>query len=215
MAVTISGSRADSNSGIKETKTEEGSGTFVYDIPTVAITEGGGQRSANWDNAGFGGTVDWASEHVTTYGYICDSYKERQVTDKVSTTQSFASASAGLQITGLGLVIFANDSFQVGIGPSTNLTAARTVTKSEHYGYCINPSPETTTTQSAVPFAQYFLPYIGGGADKLTGKIDPADPNHVKGVYHGTDNITMFSHNTTVITLPLEYTITWDLVLTK
>jgi hypothetical protein len=215
LSATISGSKANTFlTTITETKTEEGSGTLVYDLPNVAVDEGGSDRSANWNDAGFGGTANWVSEHVTSYNFICDNVKDRIVTDKETTTQTFSSASPGSQITGVGLTIGADGSYTIAIGPSTS-TAATTVTKSEHSGYCINPDTQTSTNQSPIPFAQYFIPFVGGGGQKTTGKIDPAQPNSIKGTYHGTDNITMFSYNLTDITLPLDYTITWDLTLTK
>jgi hypothetical protein len=215
LSATVSGSKANTFlTTITETKTEEGTGTLVYDLPSVAVDESGPDRSANWNDAGFGGTANWVSEHVTISGYICDQVKDRKVTDKVTTTQTFSSASAGLQITGIGLTIGADGSYTIAIGPSTS-TAATTVTKSEHSGYCINPDPQTSTNQSPIPFAQYFIPFVAGGGQKTTGKIDPAQPNSIKGTYHGTDDLTMFSYNTTTITLPLDYTITWDLTLTK
>ena len=140
LAATISGSKANTFlTTITETKTEEGSGTLVYDLPNVAVDESGSDRSANWNDAGFGGTANWVSEHVSISGYICDQVKDRKVTDKETTTQSFSSASAGAQITGVGLTIGADGSYTIAIGPSTSITAATTVTKSEHSGYCINP----------------------------------------------------------------------------
>ncbi len=210
MAVTLSGSRTYST----ETKTEEGTANFVYDLSGITVDEAGGDRSANWNDAGFGGTANQVSVHTNSYNYICDAVKDRIVTDKETTTQTFSSASAGLQITGMGLTIAADGSYTIGIGPST-AAAATTKTEKVYSGYCTNPQPESSTNQSPIPFSQYFLAYVAGGINKTSGKIDPANPNSIKGTYHGTDNITMFSYNTTTITLALDYTITWDLTLTK
>jgi hypothetical protein len=215
LAATISGSKVnDYLTSITETKTEEGTGTFVYDLSKADLEESGGDRSANWNDAGFGGSANWESVHVTSYNYICDNVKNRIVTDKETTTRTFSSSSSGLQITGVGLSIRADGSYTIVIGPSTS-SDATTTTKTEHSGYCFNTPPDSYSSSSPIPFAQYFIPYVGGGGDKLTGKIDTAEPDHVKGTYHGTDQYTLFSHDTTVVTLPLEYTITWDLILNK
>ncbi|MBI5326000.1 MAG: C40 family peptidase [Ignavibacteriae bacterium] len=215
LTATISGSRTYSPGGINEMKSEEGSADFVYILSETDVETDGFESTANWNDAGFGGTANRVSIHVKTYNYICDENKNRQVIDKETTTQTFSSSGAGLQITGAGLVITEDGSYNIQIGPSTSLTAATSVVFNEYSGYCINPESQTNTSQIPIPFAYYFIPGVGGGYDKLSGKMDPNNPKSIKGVYHGTDNITMFSYGTTVITLPLEYTITWDLTLTE
>jgi hypothetical protein len=217
LTASISGTRTYSpNSGYKQTKTEEGSANLEYNLSKVEF-EGGVDRTANWNDAGFKGTANWVSVHEKTYTYICDAVKDRWVTDKETTTQTFSSASPGLQITGAGLTIGADDSYIIQLGPSTSLTAATTTSKKEYSGYCNNPPPETYTNQTPIPFAYYFIQGFGGfGGGKLMGKMDPAQPDRINGVYHGIDSITMFSINTDIlIRMPLKYTLTWDFTITK
>src|ERR1035437_7466150 len=86
LSVTLTGSQTYTH-GEVETKTEDGSADFVYNLSdTILQDDGNGSRSANWDDAAFGGTARWVEEHVSTYNYICDNVKDRQVTDKETTT---------------------------------------------------------------------------------------------------------------------------------
>ena len=214
LSASISGSRTYSpNSGYKETKTEEGAANLVYNLSEVQF-DGGVDRRVTWKDAGFGGTADWISVFEKSFTYICDNVKDRLVTKKETTTQTFASSAGGLQKTGAELTINADDSYTIVLGPSTSLTAATTVVKTEYSGYCINPQPEIYTSPSSIPFAYYFIEYIGGSG-KFMGKINPNQPDRINGVYYGTDSITVFSHNTSVIRMPLKYTLTWDLTITK
>jgi hypothetical protein len=214
LSATVSGSKTNDFSSQTDVKSEVGSGDFVYQITNAPIEDAGGMRFASWNDAAFGGTADWVSVHTLSYNYICDANKDRIITDKTTTTQTFSSASSGAQITGIGLQIDADGNYQIAIGPSVN-NAANSTTLKEYSGYCTNPAPETYGGASPIPFTQYFLPYVAGGGDKTNGKIDPAHPNSIKGSYHGTDQLTMFSSGTNTITLPLEYTITWDLTITN
>src|SRR5256885_15392306 len=78
LSVTLSGSQTY-NHGAIETKTEDGTADFVYNLSDTVLRDvGNGDRSANWDDAAFGGTARWVEEHVTTYNYICDAVKDRQ-----------------------------------------------------------------------------------------------------------------------------------------
>lgn len=218
LSVTLNGSKTRLLGEMVETKTETGSGDFVYNLSGATIEDAGhGARSASWNDAGFAGTSNWVSVYEKTYAYLCEpAIANRQVTDKETTTQTFSSGIAGLQITGAQLSIAADSSYTISLGPSTSLTAATVVSLKEYSGYCFDPPSETSTYQFAIPFAQYFIPYVGGGAEKLTGKISSTEPNAVKGVYHGTDLYTLFSSNTDpVISLPVEYTLTVDLTLTQ
>ncbi|MEI8134818.1 MAG: hypothetical protein WCH46_07035 [bacterium] len=214
LTATISGSKVNAVGGGTETKTENGSCDLVYDLTGDLVDDGLGSRSVNWDNAAFGGNANWVSDDVSIYGYICDNNKNRMVTDTKKTIQNFSSTVSGLQKTGVGLSINANGTYTIAIGPSTSTSATNTST-TEHSGYCINPTPESNSFASPIPFVQYFIPYVGGSGDKTTGKIDPSQPNRINGSYHGSDPYTVFSHDTTVITLPLDYTITWDLTISQ
>jgi hypothetical protein len=197
LSITVDGSRTYSHGGVMETKTELGSGNLVYTLLDGKLEDvGGGSSGVNWDSAGFHGSSSWTSEHITSYNYICDPVKDRQVT-------------------GAAVMRAPDSSYTISVGPSTSITAATTVSTREFSGYCNARPPETSTYQSPIPFSQYFLPYVAGGGAKMSGKILPAEPDRLHGVYHGTDQYTVFSYDTTVINLPIEYTIVWDLMLTR
>lgn len=214
MAINVNGTRTHTTGGLVRTRTELGFGTLVYDLASAEILDdGGGSRSVNWDNAAFGGSTTQVSDETQAYTVIC-SGGDRTQTDYGKTTSTYSSSADGAQQTGVGLMIQPDGNYTLLIGPPTSLSAASTTTMRWTTGSCFPVEADTSSGRAPVPFAPYFVSYIGKpGA--ITGKINPAEPNRVKGSYAGVDNVTMFSFGTETITMPFEYTITWDISLTK
>jgi len=215
MSINVDGTRSHTN-GTTRTWTESGSGTLVYDLPSAEITDdGGGSRSVNWNDASFGGTTTQISDETQSYTVICDGGIHQTLTDFTKTTTTYSSTADGLQRTGMGLIIESDGNYTLIIGVPPSLTAASGTTMRWTTGACFPVKPDTMSGRGPVPFAYYFVSGIGKPG-VLTGKINPAEPNRVVGSYHGTDNVTMYTSGTTVhITMPFEYTITWDIALTK
>jgi hypothetical protein len=215
MAINVGGTRTYTHEGTTKTRTEFGSGTLVYDLPSASISDGGGGfRDVNWNEAAFGGSTTQITDESQSYTVIC-SGGEQTLTDYEKTTTTFSSVTDGLQQTGLGLTIQPNGTYILSIGPPSSLTAGASTNMRWTTGSCFPIEPDTMSGRSPIPFAYYFVAYVGGKT-VLGGTIDPNDPNRVKGSYHGTDIVTIFSYGTTVnITMPFEYTITWDIILTK
>ncbi len=215
MAINVNGTRTHTNGGIVRTRTELGFGTLVYDLASAQIEDdGGGSRSVNWNDAAFGGSTTQVSDETQAYTVICNGGGEQTQTDYGKTTSSYSCTSDGLEQTGGGLMIEADGNYTLLIGPPSSLTAAATSTARWTTGSCFPVEPDTLSGRMPVPFAPYFVSYIGKpGA--LTGKINPAEPNRVKGSYAGAAMVTMFSFGTETIDMPFEYTITWDISLVK
>jgi hypothetical protein len=211
LTLSLNDSRTRTLGGVTEVKSEAGSANLVYMLPNIALMASGGSRDANWDDAAFNGTSSQTSDHSQTYEVIC-SGGSRMITNRDKTVTNY---EGGAQRTGAGLMIMDDGSYTVLIGPSGSLDAAASTYTTWTNSCDLPEQVNTMPGRGPVPFAPYFIPYIGGGAMKTTGKIDPAHPNEIKGVYHGTDQLPMFSAGTETITMPVEYTITWDLTIVQ
>jgi hypothetical protein len=210
LTLSLNDSRTHSNGGMVEVKKEVGTAELVYALPNIPMENNGFSRDANWDDAAFNGASSQTSEHLRTYDLICNGGAHKTITDRDKNVTIY---EGGRQVTGAGLTIADDGTYTIMLGPPSSLDAAAN-TYTTWTNSCELPERvESTPSRAPVPFAPYFIPYIGGGAMKTTGKIDPAHPNSLKGVYHGTDQLTMFSFGTETITMPVEYTITWDLTL--
>ena len=213
LTLSLNGSRTNTLiSGMTEVKSEIGEANIEYNLVNAPLTAGGGgARDGNWDDAGFTGTVTQTLDHTVSYAITCNGGGKDTRVQHDHTVTTF---SGPKQVTGMGLSLAADGTYQILIGPPTSLTAAASASTYTESG-CDAAQPTNNSGSSPIPYAPYFIPYIGGGAQKTTGKIDPANPNTLKGSYHGTDTITVFSQGTETITMPIDYTITWDLTITE
>jgi hypothetical protein len=213
MSINLDGTRTYVYSGTTDTRTEFGTGTLVYDLPSAEIINGsGGVRRIDWIDASFGGTTTQITDESRSYSVLCGSTPQTQ-TDYVKRITIYSSVADGLQRTGLGLTIGSDGTYILQVGVPSSLTAAATTVTRWTTGSCYPVKPDTSSSRMPVPFAPYFVTGIGKpGA--LTGTINPAEPDRVVGSYHGTAIITMFE-TTPPINLPFYYTITWDITLTK
>lgn len=209
MSIEVSGFRTHTEGERVQTKTENGSGSLTYNLSGGEVTESSGARDVSWNDAAFGGSSIQTSEYMQSYPVICNSGKITHV-DRTVTKAEFSSSAAGPQVTGVGLSVDADGSYQLVIGPSTNPAASSNSVKSTFD--CFPVADETTKGTTIIPFVHYFLSYVGGKTI-LGGKIDPSKPNKVTGTYHGTDIVMLFDITPTPITMPFEYTISWDIDL--
>lgn len=213
LTLSVNDSKTNPYNNYLETKSEIGEANFEYTLVNEPIDVGiNGSIDGNWNEQGFTGTSTQTTEHTLSYPITCSGGGKDTRVQKDKTVTTF---SGPKQVTGLGIQVADDNTYSILIGPPTSLTAAASVS-TQTYGGCDAPAPTSNNGMSSIPYAYYFIPYIGGGAAKTIGKIDPAKPNEIKGKYDGTAIVTLFSPNTEPpINLEIPYTITWDLKLSE
>ena len=208
LSMRITGSRSTSLGADDYTKSEDATVNLSFNLGSDSIhnSAGGGSNCA-WHNPVFGGLVNWTEILLTTYD--CNGGK---ATDKETMIKSFSSAASGNQPGGVNITIESNGSYGINIAPGfSGMPTAVTHTIETN---CGTPTSNTTTGNGpGVPFSNYFVPVATGGA--VTGTVDKSNPSHITGSYTGTDNMTIFDIGTSTITMPIQYTISWDLTRTK
>lgn len=204
LSVTVDGTVANTDPAVNESKTILGSADLVFDLPDADIISSAGVRSVSWSQ-NFGGSVSVVEYFSRTYKCNADN-----VTEIDTTRSSFSSASAGSQPGGVQLSVNADGSYN--INATALYTGMPTVVTTTNWSMCPTPFVDNHTSNApGIPYEQYFVPFFSGAMGYFSGKIDNADPNHVKGTWHGTDQQILFSYGTTTVTIPVEVTVVWDI----
>jgi hypothetical protein len=195
----------DLGNGYINSKNEVASSNLV--VTCGQVSGAGTSKSFQWQNATLSGTSsDLRYEKIQ---YPCTSGGTAYDYDTL--TNSFSSSSDGEQPSGASLTV-------VGSAYSISSTAAWTGTPVHTYhSHATNCGTPTFTNASGnafpVPWETYFSPFFGGGNGMLTGTIDPANPNQIKGTLHGTDNLTLYTNGTTSYTVPIDIVISWSFTI--
>ncbi|MCX6140253.1 MAG: hypothetical protein NTX15_05400 [Candidatus Kapabacteria bacterium] len=206
LVVSIDGSRTK-GTGIVETKTVLANGNLKFDLTSVPVTTVSGVRTINWDNQKYGGATFWSTDHTTTYE--CNS---KTITNRDLTVLRYTSTPSTMQPGGGTMNINADGTYQLAIvAQLATLNPGSSV--EEIWENCIGTSYNKLEGPATIPFITYFTPFTNGALGSFSGTINPANPNSIKGSFHGTDSLTVFSEGTTVTNIPIEFTITWDVLL--
>jgi len=204
LAVSVDGLGANPTPGVTETKSEQAQANLVFDLPETAITGLNGNQAATWQNPTFGGSVHWL-EHDEL---IFDCNGGKGMTED-TVIKTFNSASAGAQPGGVQIVIQSSGQYGISVTGAWKGYPSHQVHTTWSNCQAVSYAADSADVPG-VYFEQYFSPFFGGAMGSFTGQVG-SDPNHISGVWDGTDQMTIYNVGSTTVTVPVKVTVTWDL----
>jgi hypothetical protein len=215
IAISIDGSATRTNVNQTERRSELAQVDLAFDLGEI---DGGPGAIFYWQDAKFGGTLSWYSEHITT-GPPPGGVGPNPCISGDSLLQSFSSAGAGGQPGAVKLEVEPSGRYNLWIwmnGP-TGPTQATQIFMSNcndkgTMGRTVIPSSEPY-----VPLTNYFnsafwIP-VNGGVEYFSGSIAPG-ANRVNNVVQTTDTYLLFHQTGTPdVTVPVVIRLTWDFTL--
>jgi hypothetical protein len=198
LSVNMDGTRPQT--GTSDTVTELAQADLVFNLGDVAEDRTpDGTVGVSWNPAQYGGTVNWYQVYAspgTTAG----------CTSRDSTLRTFASSAAGGQPGDVTLTISPNGHYEISIDAGYAGAGPTTRTQTIYTVGCPGSAPPFTVTssQTGVPFSDYFRPRFGGATGTLTGTITPG-ANRVNGSFQGVDTFSV------QVPVPVAVRVTWDI----
>jgi len=199
LSVSMDGTRPQS--GGSATATELAQADLVFNLGDVAEDRTpDGTVGVSWNPAQYGGTVNW-------YEVYAKPTSTAGCTSRDSTLRTFASSAAGGQPGDVTLTISPNGHYEISIDAGNTGAGTTTSTQTLYtVGSCPGTAPPFTFTssQTGVPFSDYFRPRFGGASGTLTGTVTPG-ANRVNGSFQGVDTYSV------EVPVPVNVRVTWDI----
>lgn len=208
LAIKANGGRSAPMGSENLTKNENIDVNLSFVLPIHAMIHNGANTMCSWDNPIYDGHSNWLEETLTEYDCMGG-----RATDKDTVIKSYSTNIGGKQPAGVNLVIANDGSYQITIAPASTQTSMNIF-----HSIFTNCGKQTYNSNSStgpgVPFNFEFDPFNSGAMGSFTGKTETANPAHLKGVFNGTDNLSL-NIGSPEISFPYDYVVSWDLNMIK
>lgn len=204
LSVRMNGSRSR-DVGSVETANLQASADYSFTLTTVDVDEQSGVRTASWEQETLAGSASWSDERLRTF--TCNT---TSVTDRELTSRSVSFGTPSDVAGGAMLTVAANGTYQLVISAVPLRSMGTEVV--ERWEYCGGSTYDRQEHAWGVPFLEFFIPSdVSQGA--FTGTLASPSANTVVGSASGTQEFVVFSDGTENTTIPITYTLTWNLKL--
>jgi len=205
LSVTLNGSRSR-EAGAMETANLQASANYAFDLSSAEVDEQSGQRTVNWDQQIPTGSAVWSDERLRTFD--CNSVA---VTDRTLTSRTVNFGTSADVIGGAMLTVESNGTYRLVINAVPLRSLGTEVV--ERWENCGGATYDRQEHAWGVPFLEFFIPpNVTLGA--FTGSTSPS-ATEVVGSYSGTQDYTVFSDGVENVTIPITYTVSWNLKLDR